>query len=115
MQTNTQSRPVWPPTEGCYRRRLVRGGPWVACVILRKDGAWYVMENGSWLGPSPDPEGTGWPQFSEMMERVAYSQFITQEEAKFMEARRQWAAVYQPDHHAANARKVIDLDSFTPI
>lgn len=115
MPTPSQTRPIWPPTEGCYRRRLVKHGPWVACVILRRDGAWYVMENGIWLGPSLDPEGTGWPQFNEMMERVAYAQFINQDEAKFLEARRMWAVVYKPDSAAANPRRAINADTIIPI
>lgn len=104
------------PEEGYYRRRLVKGGPWVAVKI--------------WNGPPRDPD-TGevlferpylwrallngddvdiwdvWPECSG--EPIGYVEY------EFILKAHLWAKVHAPNDPEANPRKPIDLHKQKPI
>lgn len=98
------------PRVGWYLLKLVRGGPWVAAEIVRDDAEyWWVMIDGAWQGPALDP----WALPA--METVHwYGRETTAEDVQFRIGLARWAAIYRPDHAAANPRKAIDLDTLTP-
>lgn len=109
------------PTPGHYLLKLIRGGPWVGAVVLHKPEGWYVCVNGEWLGASPDPWPADWPAFSAAMERVHFGgrteingRPVSEDDIRFLDAKRQWAALYAPDDKAANPRRAIDLDKIVP-
>ena len=98
------------PTPGWYLLRLVRGGPWVAARVTHEAAGWSVMLDGVTEGPAQDP----WAL--RHMERVHWGgRPATEEECQRRLGLARWAALNDPDHHAANPRRAIDLDKIVPI
>jgi hypothetical protein len=99
-----------PPGPWFFLRRMGRGCPWVPCQVTYDPAEGYrIMEDGVWSEPVPDP----W--LHPMGERVLLSNPSTEAEVKFRIGLKRWAEVYAPDHAAANPRRAINFDSFTPI
>jgi hypothetical protein len=95
------------PQCGFYKRRLVKGGPFVPARI--------------WLDQDIDPE-TGELRDDERLQCEVNGGYadpydawqwlcgapITEQEFRYMEALREHAAIHEPDHPMADPRKAID-------
>lgn len=103
------------PRQGAYLLRLVKNGPLVGAVILRRDGAWHVMVDGDWLGPSVEPWPTDWPEFLAMMERVHIGGRPSDDaEVQFRIGKKRWAMIHEPTNAAANPKRAINRDTAVP-
>jgi hypothetical protein len=108
-QVTQPSRRVDQPTPGFYLVRIVPKGPFVgASITLHDDGTWSVMRDGITEGPATDP----WEL--PLMHHVFLGRFSTEEEVKFRIGLARWAAIYKPDHPAANPTKAINIDKLIP-
>lgn len=98
------------PVPGHYLLRLVKHGPFVAAEIRRDDaGLWYAMLDGVESGPSADPWAL--PDLSTI--HWGGRESIPSETAYRLAVKR-FAVEHKPDAPAANPRRAIDVDTFTP-
>jgi len=102
-------RRVDQPTPGHYLVRVVPKGPFVGASIMRHDdGTWSVMRDGVTEGPAADPWSLP------LMHHVFLGRFSTAEEVQFRIGVKRWAAIYQPDHAAANPTRAINQHTIVP-
>lgn len=104
------ARPVWPPTPGFYLVRLVRKGPFVGASITHDDAGWSCMLDGVHAGPVADPV-----MLDDVEKIHTYGRMTSQAEVQFRIGVARWAQIHQPEHPAANPRRAVDVDTFTPI
>jgi hypothetical protein len=100
-------RNIAVPEPGYYKRRLVKGGPWVTVRFFRTDtGALAVEVDGQTHDPSGAPYEPGWEW------PVCWPS--DEAEYRHMERLRTWALDHAPHHPAARPRERIDLGTMPP-
>lgn len=118
---------LWPPQEGFYAIKLVRGGPRVAVRIWfgpaiidgeEQDRApgWFVEIDGRTDRWEKDDTGyrcrvplevdRAWP--------FCAKDPITESEYRYLVAHAGWAREHSPDHPKAQPRKAVDYHSLAP-
>jgi len=111
---NSEPVPIWPPTPGYYRMRLVRNGPRVAVRI------WYgqPIKDGECLDRSPRwcvaIDGLTSDDAGELLDIHKAWPFCAREpisaaDYKYMIAAAGWARLYAIDHPKATPRRPIDF------
>lgn len=103
------------PVAGHYRRRLVRGGPWVPVRI------WYGPpadpETGEELDRSPRWQAQVGDEIRDGVEEwpSCCNNPIDAAEWRYLMAERDWCREFAPDEPAANPTKPIDLGALKPL
>lgn len=95
---------------GFYSLRLVRKGPVVAAEVSYSDSeGWSVSAGDESQGPSHDPHSMS------LMEKVClWGDRIPESEFRYLRAAARYAVEHKPNSAAANPRRAIDVDTFTP-
>jgi hypothetical protein len=107
----TQARAVWPPEEGVFALRLVKGG-WAvpARIRLTDDGQFQAEVDGETHAAHADPA------LAAQVATIWHSGTrITESEWRWLDSMRAWAVKHQPDHPCLHPRKVIDHRLLEPI
>lgn len=102
----TKPRYIGTPEPGFYKRRLTKGGPWVAVRFFTDDEALRVEVDGYTTdkeGRPLDPHAVWplcWPS--------------SESEYHFFVGLREWARKHRPDHPAARPHAPINLNALPP-
>jgi hypothetical protein len=104
-------RIVWPPEEGYFRLRLVRGGWSVpAQISYDVETGWRATIDGAEREPNRDPAlATDVPRVWH------YGRFIPEHEYEQLVALKAWAIEHSPRHPCVNPLKPIDRMMLDPI
>ena len=123
------STPIWPPQEGYFTTRLVRGGPLVTVRIWHgnaiidgeeqdrgvdwrveidgKTDRWEKDENTGYRCRVALPVDRAWPYcLGNRIDKATYD---------YMRAHADWARTNAPNHPNANPRQAVDLSKTAPI
>jgi hypothetical protein len=97
---------IGTPEPGFYKRRLVKGGPWVTVRFFLDGSVMHVEVDGATHDASGHPFDVDeeWP--------VCWPS--TESEYRHLERLRTWALDHAPYHPAARPRERIDLGSLPP-
>jgi len=98
-------RSIGKPEPGFYKRRLTKGGPWVAVRFFIENAVLRVEVDGRThrAGQPIDPYEE-WPLCWPSNDR----------EFAFFAMLREWAVKHQPNHPAARPEQPIDLNAIPP-
>jgi hypothetical protein len=106
MPPPTDNRSLETPSEGYFRLRLVRFGPWIAARIVNANSLWWVELDGRECGGDADP----WK--AEHMERVWWhGHRISEDDYRASLAVSAWAKVNAPADPRAKPTEPIDMIS----
>ncbi len=95
------------PHPGFYRRRLVKGGPWVPASIWMDQPT--DPETGELTGPEElRAEVNGVPEDPALVWTYVCANPISETEYRFMHKDSAWARQYAPDDPKAKPREAID-------
>ena len=111
MRSNEMPRAVWPPEPGFFKLRLVRGGWQVpARIVCGGDGLWFAIIDGVSFQPAEDP------LHAPGIDKIWHGGTVTTEsDYDYLNALRDAAKRWQPQHPACNPDKPINPSLLRPI
>lgn len=112
MANHFPARRIDAPQTGYFcRQRVPMGWEVPGRICQTNDGLWYAVIDGEPLfPPRADPHDAG-----QVMEIWQGWQQIDEVHYRWLNATREWAALYDPTHPAVNARKPVDFRTMRPV
>jgi hypothetical protein len=113
-------RPIDRVSPGCFKLKRIRGGPWVAALILYSEmpegGYWSAVINGR-ASPlyAARADGQCPNDAPEVWDVWHHGREITPEDYRLMLAVKSWAEEKMPEHPAAKPGRKIDISRSDPL